>query len=353
MATADREVLIVLASADRRGAELEGMALAEQLRTHGVPASAVALAPGSAALAVPTLGHRPRAPTTLRALRRRARDARVVVAYGSTTLPACAIGLLGSRIPFVYRSIGEPGAWVRGRAHRARTGLLLQRSVHVVALWPGAAESIRRLYDISPEKISVIPNARDHRAFRPPSPAERHAARTALDLQQATTAVTMIGSLTREKRVDLAIEAVSRMPDAQLLVVGDGPAGEALARRAAIHGGTVRLLGRRDDVRPILHAADVILSTSTTEGMPGALIEAALCGVPAVATDVGAVNDVVGDGGVVVSASAGATEVASALAQAGADATRLGDVARQRAAALFSWAAVAPRWASALADLNR
>ena len=92
-------VLIVVTSTDRRGAEVEGSQLAEELRVRGHVAKCVALAPGqSSGLAVEALGPTARSPRTLRALRRRAHSSDVVVAYGSSTLPACAIALLGARV---------------------------------------------------------------------------------------------------------------------------------------------------------------------------------------------------------------------------------------------------------------
>ena len=57
---------------------------------------------------VPLLGKKPLGWRTLRELRRRAKDVDVVIAYGSTTLPACAISMLGLSTPFLYRSIGDP-----------------------------------------------------------------------------------------------------------------------------------------------------------------------------------------------------------------------------------------------------
>jgi glycosyltransferase involved in cell wall biosynthesis len=57
----------------------------------------------------------------------------------------------------------------------------------------------------------------------------------------------------------------------------------------------VQFLGTVADIVAVLHATDVIALTSRTEGLPGSLIEAGLCGVPAVATDVGGVRDIVVD----------------------------------------------------------
>ncbi len=165
---------------------------------------------------------------------------------------------------------------------------------------------------------------------------------SALGLDPATTAVVLLGSLTPEKRPGLAADAVARAPRARLLVVGDGPGRDELLAAAAATD--LVLLGRRGDVRPVLHAADVVLSTSSTEGMPGSLIEGAMCGVPAVATDVGAVAEVVGGGGVVVPASAGADEIAAAIVEVAARSRTFGPAARAHAVAAFSWETVLPAW---------
>jgi glycosyltransferase involved in cell wall biosynthesis len=343
------ELLVVVSSTARRGAQLQALALTDQLRAAGTSAQVVALAPAGD-LQVSALGPRPLAPTTLLALRRRAAVARLVVAFGSTTLPASAIALAGGDTPFVYRSIGDPAAWVRGDLHRRRTGFLMRRAAHVVTLWPDAAAAVIRLYGVRPERTSSVPNARDPRRFTPPSDADRQAARDALDLEARTIAVAFIGSLTAEKRSALAAEAVGRVPNARLLVVGDGPGRAELERRADV---ALTVLGRQADVRRVLHAADVVLSTSSTEGMPGALIEAALCGVPAVATDVGAVAAVVGGGGEVVSADAGAEELAAAVERVGARSRELGAAAREHAVARFTWEAVLPRWLDVLARVGR
>ena len=58
----------------------------------------------------------------------------------------------------------------------------------------------------------------------------------------------------------------------------------------------MHLLGRRDDVFEILRSSDVFLLTSAHEGMPNALMEAMLAGLPVVATRVGGVPDLIQDG---------------------------------------------------------
>jgi glycosyltransferase involved in cell wall biosynthesis len=104
----------------------------------------------------------------------------------------------------------------------------------------------------------------------------------------------MIGSLSEEKQVGHAIEAIARLPDLVLLVAGDGPLRAELEVHAErVAPGRVRFLGNVDDVRTVLHACDVLVMTSRTEGMPGAVIEAGLCGIPTVAPAIGAMESLV------------------------------------------------------------
>ena len=91
------------------------------------------------ALPMTVLGRRRLGLSTLRRLRQAAHGVDVVIAYGSSTLPACVIALASSSTPFVYRNISDPGYWVRNRLHRAVTGFQYRRAAMVVALWPGAA----------------------------------------------------------------------------------------------------------------------------------------------------------------------------------------------------------------------
>ena len=98
--------------------------------------------------------------------------------------------------------------------------------------------------------------------------------------------------ISAEKRLDLAIAAISRMPDHVLVVAGDGPLRAEAERQAATDApGRVMFLGEVSDVVPILHAVDAVVITSEAEGMPGVAIEAALCGLPVVATAAGALPE--------------------------------------------------------------
>ena len=324
------------------------MDLAEQLTGRGWDVQVAALQPARSGvpLDVDVLGRSAGSPGTLRAIRRRGRQAGAVLAFGSTTLPAAACALAGTRTGFAYRSIGDPGHWLRGSAHRARTGAVMRRARAVAALWPGAADDISHLYRVPSARIHVIANHRRADWFVPPDADERTAARQALGLEGDAPVVLYLGALEAEKQLDVAISAVGRMPEARMLVAGSGSlAAELEARAARAAPGRVWFLGPVADPRPLLHATDVVVLTSRTEGQPGVAIEAGLCGVPVVATDVGGTSEIVVDGqtGYLVAVNDPAA-VALALGRAVRDGRRLGAEARARCASRFSAESVVPRW---------
>src|SRR5262249_1048001 len=154
-----RAVLQVITSTDRRGAEVFGVELGRALEQRGRRVHTVALARGvqEDQLDVPALGPNARAYATLRALRRTARDAGIVVAHGSKTLPACAIATLGLRVPFVYRNIGDPTHWGSTRGRRTRSAFFLMQARAVVALSTDSAAELSDRYHVDRGKIVVIP----------------------------------------------------------------------------------------------------------------------------------------------------------------------------------------------------
>lgn len=157
------------------------------------------------------------------------------------------------------------------------------------------------------------------------APIDRAPARAALQLDSDRPIVAFVGRLTHIKRPDRLIEAMSlvcaELPDAQLVIAGDGDLFEDTKAQARSLGDQVLFLGFRSDVQTILAAADVVVLTSDNEGMPVSLIEAAACGRACVTTDVGSAKEVVLDHvtGLVVEKDAAA--VARALLAILGDAT--------------------------------
>ncbi len=348
-------VLVVVTSAQRRGAEIEGTELSTQLVDLGLDARTVALCPGdpTSRLDVEILGASTLDVRTLRALRRCARGADVVVAYGSSTLSACVLALLGTGVPFVYRSIGDPARWVRGTFHRMVWARLYRRADRVVVLWPGGERSVRQLFGVDAERVEIIPNARDARWFLPATAAQRTAARERLDVPLTTKVAAVIGALSEEKQVDRGIDAIAELSEVDLLVAGDGPLRRELeehAERAA--PGRVRFLGNVGDVRTVLHACDILVMTSRTEGMPGVVIEAGLCGVPTVAPAIGAMESLIIHAATgMITESTSPETIARAIDTLLPNAAAWGAAARRHLETSCSWTSVAAHWAGYLASL--
>jgi glycosyltransferase involved in cell wall biosynthesis len=348
-------VLHVITRAERRGAEVGGCDLRYHLTGRGWPGDVVALAPAGdgAPLAVPTLGTAPRSVATTRELRRRARGARVVVAHGSATLPAAAVGLALGGPPFVYVSIGDPRYWATTPARRWRTRTALHHAAAVVALAPAARRTLIDFYGLDPTRVRVLPNFRSARRFVPPQPSDRADARRALGIPADADVALVLGALSDEKRPLAAIAAGLAVPGLHVLVVGGGPLLPQARDVASRNPGRVTVTGGLDDPLPALHAADVIAVASASEGLPGVLVEAGLCGIPAAATDVGWISDVVVDGrtGALCAAEGLAHDPApltAALERTLRHRVALGRAARAHCEQGFSDEAVLPGWVALL-----
>ena len=111
-----------------------------------------------------------------------------------------------------------------------------------------------------------------------------------------------IGSLTREKGVEILIEALVKLrrdyPNLSLCLLGDGPLRDALERRVAemALSDWVHFIGIVEDVRPWLKHCALLAVPSLSEGMGLAAVEAMAMGRPVVASRVGGLLEVVVDG---------------------------------------------------------
>lgn len=133
-----------------------------------------------------------------------------------------------------------------------------------------------------------------------PEPPAEAAARKKLGIPQEGSVICFVARLTSVKRPDRFIEAarylVERHPDLTVVVAGEGDLLGQMIEQARPLGRNIRFLGWRSDVETIYGASDIVMLASDNEGMPVSLIEAAMCGVPAVTTGVGSASEVVIDG---------------------------------------------------------
>ncbi len=348
-------ILQTVASTQRRGAEVFAVQLAAELEGRGWPVSTVALeVAGARPLDVPLV-----APvdaglaTRIALLRRRARASAAVIAHGSTTLPACALATAGTPVDFVYRSIGDPSWWGRGRVRRARTRALLHRARIVVVVWPGAADHMARIHGLPRDRVRVIPNGVPDAAFPLVTPPRRTEARRRLGLADEAPVAVYMGALSAEKNVPAAVDAVAAVAGVHLVIAGEGPLSAQVAEHARRRlPGRATLLGATSDPAGILAAADVVVLPSWTEGSPAVLIEAGLSGIPVVASDVGGVADIVrADQTGVLVAPGDVQGLAAGIRAVVASPGDLGREARQHCLLQFSLAAVAGAWSEVISEV--
>jgi glycosyltransferase involved in cell wall biosynthesis len=146
-------------------------------------------------------------------------------------------------------------------------------------------------------RITVLPNGVDTDAWQPNS-AVRTALRRDLSLHQEFLWFAA-GRLDPVKDYPTLLSAMAQLPPtARLIIAGGGPCERELRKQSATLGleSRVRLLGVEPDVRPWMQAADGFVLSSRWEGLPMALLEAAACELPAVATNVPGTREVVVEG---------------------------------------------------------
>jgi glycosyltransferase involved in cell wall biosynthesis len=171
----------------------------------------------------------------------------------------------------------------------------------LVAVSPEVRDDLVKLGIAPADRISVIRLGLDLEGRTAAPEGARAAERTALGVADDAVLIGWLGRMTEIKRVDDLVRAFGRVRnrglDAHLALVGDGPLRPSLRTLAARLGleDVCHFLGYRDDVGPLYKAFDVVALTSANEGTPVTLIEALAAGLPAVATDVGGVRDVVDD----------------------------------------------------------
>ena len=193
------------------------------------------------------------------------------------------------------------GGGLRVRALRQARDRALGRVAHLVCP-SGYLAALAVTWGVPRERVTVLPNA----APALPSLPDRGEARAAFAVEGLLLA--FAGRITKQKALDVALDALARVEGVTLAIAGDGPDLPALRRRVVELGldGRVRFLGplNRDGVLTLFRAADASLLTSSWENFPHTVVEALAAGTPVIATAVGGVPELVRDGenGLLVSA---------------------------------------------------
>ena len=263
------------------------------------------------------------------------------------------------------RSLGVPVVstlhtmvWDHGGREGVKEALATRLRRHLAARVIAVSEFARERYLAEgrdrPPHVAVVRNG--VRGAR--TPGAGRAVREELGIAEDDLVVSLVATLRPEKAHEVAIEAIGRLRarslPVRLLVAGDGPHREEVRRAAAAAADpqTVVLAGFRDDVMEVLDATDVLIHPPHYDALPTSLIEAGAAAVPAVATRVGGIPEIVEDGvsGVLVDAPPRAEALAAALEPLLGDRDRrlrMGAAARERFEREFS----AESWAGRLRAL--
>ena len=217
--------------------------------------------------------------------------------------------------------------------------LLARRTARIVTITDALARFQFERVGIAPEKITTIHYGLDE--LPPPwgvNPSD--------DVPADARVLLSVCRLDPQKGVDVVVRALpairERHPDAQLVVLGEGPERSRLEGLAEELGVPLHLLGRVPDVAAWLGRAEVLVHPVRWEGFGLAVLEAMLAGLPVVAAAVSSMPELVSDGetGVLV-APDDPGALAEAVVRVLDDPAELGPAGRRRARQQFSVARMA------------
>lgn len=188
----------------------------------------------------------------------------------------CSIKARGADIQF-WGKVAGVAEQVRAAGQDA-TGLL--------AVSAGLIDDMAAL-GIDRDKITVHRTGLNADLFRP---YDSKMCRDELGLPRDAQVLACVGALIPRKGQTFAIDAMPLLPDAILLLAGQGPDEAALRSQAEQLGvaDRVRFLGTvpHDRLPIVLNAADVFVLPTASEGLANAWVEALACGTPVVTTPI-------------------------------------------------------------------
>lgn len=234
----------------------------------------------------------------------RARGARVILCHGSKAgLIGRAVGwALGiptvycqASLPFLPRIQGRKASFYRLVEQGARLF-----GGHIVALTEGARALSLKHGIAAPHRISVIRSGIDVARFA--ARGRRAQVRADLGLDPLAPLVLWMGRFETQKAPEIflaaAVTLCARLPDAQVVVVGEGSQHAQMAATilASPHRARIRLLPWQPDPSALMEATDIICLSSRWEGLPLVLLEAMAIGAVPVSTAVDGCIEVIEDG---------------------------------------------------------
>ena len=195
-------------------------------------------------------------------------------------------------------SDGKNGSVFRSAYRRTMRMQIHQWATHMLGCSPAACEALYGSDCWHDQRVQVLKNAIDLAQFAELT-GEREELRKELGLPAKGKLIGHVGRFDPPKNHRFLLEVfaalLKKLPDAQLVLVGDGRLRPEIEQQVLRHGfgDQVTMLGVRSDVPRILSALDLFLFPSLYEGLGIALIEAQAAGIPSlVSTSITRVADV-------------------------------------------------------------
>ncbi|PZX49809.1 glycosyltransferase involved in cell wall biosynthesis [Algoriphagus ratkowskyi] len=224
----------------------------------------------------------------------------IVLCNGSSTLKyaVAAKHFVKSKPCWIARWIDDAVFWNPGLVSKLiYKNLIMSQFDACIGVSKASLESMIQHYDFK-KPSRVI-----HRVFDPMKfqhALSREEARRSLGFEEKDEILLFLGNLTPQKRPDRFIEIVQKLaktrPNIKAIIVGDGTLGVSIKSQISNLKSKIFFYGYQQDVSPYLSAADILVLTSDTEGLPGVVLEAAYFAVPTVATEVGGIAECLIDG---------------------------------------------------------
>jgi glycosyltransferase involved in cell wall biosynthesis len=203
--------------------------------------------------------------------------------------------LLGVRVRFNHDQANDEYRH-RQKLRLALDTLANRLSTHICAVSASIVDFLKTHECVPDDRVSLVHNAVDLHRFTP-APERRAELRRAWNLPPDAPVIAGIGRLNYQKNFELFIEIAREVrrthPQVIFVIAGVGPEERALKARA---GDGVRFLGLVADTAKLYDAIDLLLMPSRFEGLPMTLLEAMAMRVPAVASRLDGIAEIIEDG---------------------------------------------------------